>query len=155
METPAVALTSAARFWRAPAVALKFGSLALKRSTGPGRRKIVMATYVCQKCSSESIFWLEECPSCGEHLSLKDRREVRDRLPDTSVPDSIQPPQSQLFEDFLFRLGFFFIFIGVLIFIGVTPRRMAPNPFGAAWVPAIILIGIGLCLLAIDRYLNG
>ena len=114
-----------------------------------------MASYICQKCREESVFWLEECPSCGEHLSLKDRREVQDRQPDVSFPDSIQQPKSKFYEDFLFRLGFVFIFLGVLIFFGMTPRRMAPNPVGVAWLPASILIGIGLCILAIDRYLNG
>jgi lipopolysaccharide export LptBFGC system permease protein LptF len=54
----------------------------------------------------------------------------------------------------LFLIGVAFIFMGVLVFLGATPRRMAANPVGGAWVGAAILIGIGLILLAIDYYLN-
>ncbi|MCA1558638.1 MAG: hypothetical protein LC731_08885 [Acidobacteria bacterium] len=54
----------------------------------------------------------------------------------------------------LFLLGFALIFIGVLVFFGLKPRGHSPNPVGAAWVGAAILIGIGLVLLAIDYYLN-
>lgn len=41
-----------------------------------------------------------------------------------------------------------------MVFLGATPRRMAANPVGAAWIGAALLIAIGLALLAIDYYLN-
>ena len=54
----------------------------------------------------------------------------------------------------LFLLGFACIFIGVMIFFGLTPRGMKANVVGAACVGSVVLIGIGLILLAVDRYLN-
>ncbi|HEY0321474.1 MAG TPA: hypothetical protein VGC66_10990 [Pyrinomonadaceae bacterium] len=44
--------------------------------------------------------------------------------------------------------------MGVMVFFGATPRRMAANPIGGAWVGAAVLIGTGLVLLGIDWYLN-
>lgn len=54
----------------------------------------------------------------------------------------------------LFLIGFAFIALGVMVFLGATPRRMASNPVGAAWIGAAVLIGAGLVLLAVDYYLN-
>ncbi len=54
----------------------------------------------------------------------------------------------------LFLLGFASIFIGVMVFFGLTPRGMKANVVGEAAVGAGILIGIGLILLGVDRYLN-
>jgi hypothetical protein len=54
----------------------------------------------------------------------------------------------------LFLLGFAFIALGVMVFLGATPRRMSANPVGAAWIGAAVLVGIGLALLAVDYYLN-
>lgn len=54
----------------------------------------------------------------------------------------------------LFLLGVACIFLGVMIFLGATPRRMKANPVGAAWLGAAVMIGIGLILLGIDHYLN-
>jgi len=61
-------------------------------------------------------------------------------------------------EDFvrekLFLLGFASIFIGVMIFFGMTARGMKANAIGAAWPGAAIFICLGLILLGIDHYLN-
>lgn len=54
----------------------------------------------------------------------------------------------------LFLLGFACLFLGVMVFLGMTPRGRKPNAVGAAWLGAAILIGIGLILLGIDWYLN-
>ncbi|HEX8746914.1 MAG TPA: hypothetical protein VF717_06915 [Pyrinomonadaceae bacterium] len=61
---------------------------------------------------------------------------------------------SDFVREKLFLLGVAFIIMGVMVFIGATPRRMAANPVGGAWIGAAVLIGIGLILLAIDYYLN-
>lgn len=58
------------------------------------------------------------------------------------------------FKEFFFKLGVAFIILGGLVFFGLTPRGRAMNPVGAAWIGAAVLIGVGLCLLALDRYLN-
>ncbi len=54
----------------------------------------------------------------------------------------------------LFLFGVAFIIMGVMVFFGATPRRMAANPVGGAWIGAAILIGIGITLLVIDYFLN-
>lgn len=61
---------------------------------------------------------------------------------------------SDFVREKLFLLGIAFIIMGVMVFVGATPRGMAANPVGGAWIGAAVLIGIGLLLLAIDYYLN-
>lgn len=58
------------------------------------------------------------------------------------------------YEGSLFVLGVAFIIMGGMVFLGVTPRRMAANPVGGAWVGALILAGVGVVLLVIDRFLT-
>lgn len=64
------------------------------------------------------------------------------------------PFKEEFIREKLFLLGFAFIGLGVMVFLGATPRRMAANPVGAAWIGAGVLVGIGLVLLVIDYYLN-
>jgi hypothetical protein len=58
------------------------------------------------------------------------------------------------FKEIFFKLGVAFIILGALVFFGATPRRMAANPIGGAWIGAVALIFVGFGLLALDRYLN-
>ena len=58
------------------------------------------------------------------------------------------------FKEFFFKLGVALIIVGALVFFGLTPRGRAMNPVGGAWIGAVVLIGVGLGLLALDRYLN-
>ena len=58
------------------------------------------------------------------------------------------------FQDFFFKLGVAFIILGVMVFFGATPRRMAANPVGGAWLGAAVLVGVGLGFLALDHFLD-
>jgi hypothetical protein len=58
------------------------------------------------------------------------------------------------FREKLFLLGVAFIIMGVMVFFGATPRRMAANPVGGAWIGAAVLVCAGLVLLGVDYYLN-
>jgi hypothetical protein len=130
-------------------------SQAIARRNYLEAEEVEMASYICQKCLGESSFWLEECPSCGERLSLQDQRTAqKNRQADAPIYDSDPPPRSEFFQEFFFKLGFALIFIGLLVFVGFTPRGQKMNPLGGAWLGAAILIGIGICVLAFDRYLN-
>jgi hypothetical protein len=64
------------------------------------------------------------------------------------------PFDNNIVREKLFLLGVAFIIMGVMVFLGATPRRMAANPVGGAWIGAGILVSIGLVILGIDYYLN-
>jgi len=61
---------------------------------------------------------------------------------------------NDFFREKLFLLGVAFIIMGVMVFFGATPRRMAANPVGGAWIGAAVLVSVGLILLGADYYLN-
>ncbi|HEX8176107.1 MAG TPA: hypothetical protein VF543_13385 [Pyrinomonadaceae bacterium] len=61
---------------------------------------------------------------------------------------------SDFVREKLFLLGVAFIIMGVMVLFGASPRGIAANPVGGAWIGAAALIGIGLLLLAVDYYLN-
>lgn len=61
---------------------------------------------------------------------------------------------NDFFREKLFLLGVAFIIMGVMVFFGATPRRMAANPVGGAWIGAAVLVSVGLVLLGVDYYLN-
>ncbi|HEX8138297.1 MAG TPA: hypothetical protein VF544_11950 [Pyrinomonadaceae bacterium] len=58
------------------------------------------------------------------------------------------------FKEFFFKLGVAFIILGVLVFLGLTPRGRGMNPVGGARIGTVVLICVGLAFLALDRYLN-
>ena len=50
--------------------------------------------------------------------------------------------------------GIVCIFLGIMIFFGMTPRGQKANEIGEAWIAAVLLVAAGLILFVLNWYWN-